>query len=54
MESDWATPSMMEFPFWRDGMTAEEFEEEREYFYRDEGYKDINYEPLWKQREKGI
>ena len=32
-ENDWATPSLKEVPFWRDGMSPEEYEVEREYLY---------------------
>lgn len=50
--SDWATPSMQEFPFWRDGMTPEEFEKERDYFYQVRAYENIQeYVPLWKQEK---
>lgn len=29
--NDWATETLKEAPFWRDGMTPEEYDEEREY-----------------------
>ena len=52
---DWATPSLKETPYWRDGMTPEEYEAEREYFGRNYHlWKDGTYEPLWKQREHGM
>lgn len=47
----WATVGMKEFPFYHKGMTLEEFEEEREYFYRGLPWPK-GYEPLWKQRER--
>lgn len=51
--SNWATYTLREVPFWRDGMSPEEYDEEREYL--GENYKmlqDGTYMPLWKQREK--
>ena len=42
-----------EWIFYREGMSAEEFE--REYKYLSEHIKDLqngNYTPLWKQRER--
>lgn len=49
-ESDWATYSLMEAPFWRNGMTPEEYEEEREYYYMHlEDVKKGTYKPLWQQ-----
>ena len=56
MSEDWATPLMKEFPFWRDGMSPEEFDIEREHFYkwfndvRENGWK--LYAPLWKQKKR--
>ena len=52
-DKNWATPTLKEAPFWREGMTPEEYDVEREYF--DEHYEDYtkgNYEPLWKQNNK--
>lgn len=50
MNKDWATVSMKEYPFWRDGMTPEEFEKERAYFYaHTSDLKTGKYLPLWKQ-----
>lgn len=48
-QSNWATPSMKEFVFWRDGMTPEEFEKERDHYYKMmmQG-KETEYKPLWK------
>ena len=49
-EDNWATPTLKEVPFWRDGMTPDEYDKEREYLARhinllQEGL----YVPLWKQ-----
>ena len=50
MEEDWATPTLKEAPFWKDGMTPEEYDEEREYFYKHyEDYTNGKYKPLWQQ-----
>lgn len=52
-QSDWATETLMEAPYWRNGMTPEEYDEEREYFAKNfKQYMDGEYMPLWKQREK--
>ena len=52
-EEIWATASMREFIFWRDGMTPEEFEEEQQYYYaHTEDLKKGTYTPLWKQRSE--
>ena len=32
--ADWATPTLKECPWWRDDMTPEEYEIEREYCYK--------------------
>lgn len=49
-KSNWVTFSMMEVPFWRDGMQPEEYEKEREYYYRNfDKVKSGEYVPLWKQ-----
>jgi len=51
-ESDWASPSLKEAPFWRDGMTPEEYDVEREYLGRNYHLLlDGTYEPLWRQKE---
>ena len=47
--------TLAEYPFFYDGMTAEEYEEEREYYWKQGGlnfetYK--TYKPLWKQRRE--
>ena len=49
--SNWGTPSMREFIFWREGMSPEEFEQEREYYYQNlyTAVRDGTYLPLWKQ-----
>ena len=49
-ENDWATYSMKEMPFWRNGMTPEEYDKEIEYYYRHlKDVKNGKYSPLWKQ-----
>lgn len=51
-EKDWATSTLKEAPFGRNGMTLEEYEIERTYYY--ENFyclvKKGIYTPLWKQR----
>ena len=52
VENEWATPTLKEVPFWRDGMSVEEYEIEREYYYRH--MNDVRngiYQPLWKQNQ---
>ena len=48
----WATDTLKEAPFWREGMSPEEYDEEREYlsknFYL---LQEGKYIPLWKQKE---
>lgn len=52
-ESNWATGTLKEVPFWRDGMTPEEYEEERTYYCEHWlEYTRGEYRPLWMQREK--
>lgn len=47
----WATPTLMEVPFWRDDITLEEYEEERRYLAKNwDLQKQGKYVPLWKQR----
>ena len=49
-ESNWATSSMKEFVFWRNGMTPEKYDTEREYYYKHmEDVQNETYTPLWKQ-----
>lgn len=49
--SEWASPTLKEVPFWRDGMGADEYDREREYYAKnyDSLVKKGNYVPLWKQ-----
>ena len=51
-QSNWATETLMEAPFWRNGMTPEEYETENRYlsknFYKQ---KDGNYATLDARRE---
>jgi len=52
-ESDWASESLMEAPFWRNGMTPEEYDIEREYLGRNfHLLQEGKYVPLWKQNPK--
>lgn len=49
--NDWASPTLKEVPFWRDDMTPEEYEVEREYYGKNfELVKEGKYIPLWKQK----
>lgn len=51
--SDWATETIKEVPFWRDDMTPEEYDTEREYFIKHwENFKSGEYLPLWKQNKE--
>ena len=53
MSEEWATLSMKEYIFWRDGMTPEEFEKELDYYYTHiEDLKNGRYLPLWKQKKQ--
>ena len=48
---DWATETLKESPFWREGMRPEEYDIEREYLYRNYNLVlDGTYKPLWKQK----
>ena len=51
MSNNWATGSLKEAPYWREGMSPEEYEIERDYFnaHLEDFYKGI-YVPLWKQK----
>lgn len=56
-KSDWATPTLMEAPFWIDDMSPEEYELERAYYINisSRGIQSrIGYKPLWKQNKKVI
>lgn len=48
---DWSTSTLKECPWWRDGMTPDEYDIEREY-YGTHFYDLVQtgkYIPLWKQ-----
>ena len=48
---DWATGTLKEAPFWREGMRPEEYDIERDYYARN--YHLVQqgiYKPLWKQK----
>ena len=50
-KSEWATFQLREQPFWCEGMTPEEFDEERSYLI--EHWNDLTkgiYLPLWVQK----
>ncbi len=52
LEEDWARGTLKEAPFWRDGMTPEEYDEENIYLQRHwDEYMNNTYVPLWKQKE---
>jgi len=49
--NEWATETLKEVPFWKDGMTPEEYDIEREYYYKHfDDVKKGTYKPLWKQK----
>ena len=53
-KSDWATGTLKEVPFWREDMSVEEYEEERNYlnqYWTD--YMNNRYIPLSKQKQTG-
>ena len=51
--NNWPTATLMEAPFWRDGMTAEEYDVEREYYAKNmDLVRERKYVPLWKQKVK--
>lgn len=55
MSNEWATLTIKEVPFWRDGMTPEEYDKERTYFYENfDSYKKGTYIPLWQQENKQL
>ena len=48
---DWSNASLREVPYWRDGMSIEEYEKERDYYYRNiKNFWNGTYTPLWKQK----
>lgn len=51
---NWSTPELRKYPWWYDGITPEEYDREREYYYQnfDKLVKIGLYKPLWKQNEK--
>ena len=51
--ADWATPTLKECPWWRDDMTPEEYEIEREYCYKnfDTSEKNVKNGPHWKKNK---
>ena len=50
---DWATPTLKEVPFWREGMGQEEYDIEREYLAKNFHLVRQNlYVPLWKQNKE--
>lgn len=53
-KSDWATGTLKEVPFWREDMSVEEYEEERNYLNQHwTDYMNNRYIPLWKQKQTG-
>ena len=49
---EWASETLKEAPYWRDGMTPEEYDEERVYFGENyELFRQGKYLPLWKQHQ---
>lgn len=49
-KSKWATGTLKEVPFWREDMSVEEYEKERDYLNRHwNDYMNNQYTPLWKQ-----
>ena len=50
---NWATETLKEVPFWRNDMTPEEYDIEREYFARNFNLiKNGEHIPLWKQKNE--
>lgn len=48
---EWATASLKEAPYWRDGMSVEEYERERDYFNQNwDAFVRGEYRPLWMQK----
>lgn len=53
IENDWLTPTMKETPFYFEGISPEEYEEENKYWKTHfEQYLNRTYKPLWQQRKK--
>ena len=46
-------PIMLDYPFVREGMTLDEYYEEKDYYFRQskDDIKNKKYQPLWKQKE---
>ena len=44
--------NLAEYPFFYEGITVEEFEEEEEYYWKIPIKDTLNYKPLWKQRQE--
>ncbi len=56
-EESWKHPCAFEIPYWRDGMTPEEYDLEYVYhgFFSHEHPERLReYKPLWKQKELGM
>lgn len=52
-EKDWTSDTLKEAPFYREGMSQEEYDIEREYHGKNTKLVlSGQYEPLWKQRQK--
>lgn len=50
---DWASAGLKEMPFWRNGMTPEEYDAEREYYLKNiKLFREGKYIPLWKQKQQ--
>ncbi|MCM1115614.1 MAG: hypothetical protein NC397_08980 [Clostridium sp.] len=51
-KQNWAVPELRKYPWWRDNMTPEEYDEERDYYY--ENFESLVkkglYKPLWQQK----
>lgn len=54
-DNSWATPGMREAPFWREGMTIDEYFEENDYLYMNfEKLQHGEYKTLYEQRKLGL
>lgn len=50
-DNNWSSPTLREVPFWREGMTQDEYELEREYYAKNfHLLREGGYIPLWKQK----